>query len=260
MATDVVAHDDLNWRAYSTMAKYLTNGNDYWIGTKNADIVFGRGGNDDIFGQGGKDELHGENGNDYLVGGADADKLWGDAGNDALSGNSGKDQLWGGKGDDSLNGGAGDDVLWGGDGNDRLFNNQGGLDEMHGGNGNDVVSQGIWMDGGAGDDSIGGYPLDANGRQAVVQAWGGTGRDTFDFYDDANGVAQKIVINDFSAEDRSLSWGTDNYTSGILIENGQVTVARNIEVQQDGHDLIVTGGQDHDQLVLKGAADWLHIA
>ncbi|MFZ6818631.1 calcium-binding protein [Undibacterium sp. Ji22W] len=85
--------------------QYLTNGDDFVVGTTGNDIIYGNAGNDVLFG---------EDGNDYLYGGI---------GNDTLMGEDGNDHLFGGDGDDQLNGGTGNNVLAGGYGADTFILN-----------------------------------------------------------------------------------------------------------------------------------------
>ena len=64
--------------------------------------------------------LAGLDGDDFVIGGRIADKLWGGIGNDTLIGNLGADYLSGERGNDSLWGGEGSDTMYGGDDNDWL--------------------------------------------------------------------------------------------------------------------------------------------
>src|SRR4028118_1918106 len=65
-------------------------------------------------------------GNDYIVGSSDAEIISGDNGNDRILGGSNSDTLLGGAGDDLLNGGAGSDILFGEVGSDTLQSGRGG--------------------------------------------------------------------------------------------------------------------------------------
>jgi uncharacterized delta-60 repeat protein len=76
----------------------------------------GQGGSDTIIGTDGRDKLYGGDGDDWLRGGMSADKLFGGAGNDKLSGNGGSDMILGDVGTDSLFGNAGDDKIYAQDG------------------------------------------------------------------------------------------------------------------------------------------------
>ncbi|QUS34972.1 Hint domain-containing protein [Falsirhodobacter algicola] len=85
---------------------YLTEADDSYTGTDEADLIYGGatsttgGGNDTIFAGGGADDVYGGVGNDVIYGGAGADSLVGGAGNDTLGGGEGNDTLIGGAGVD----------------------------------------------------------------------------------------------------------------------------------------------------------------
>ncbi|EGK87722.1 peptidase S8 [Microcoleus vaginatus PCC 9802] len=90
---------------------------------------FALGGNDFIIGSSDADRISGDNGNDRILGGSNSDTLFGGADNDVLNGgvssdilfgDTGSDTLQGGKGDDALNGDSGSDVLVGDGGKDML--------------------------------------------------------------------------------------------------------------------------------------------
>ncbi len=99
--------------------------------------LFALGGNDFIVGSSDADRLNGDNGNDRLLGGGNSDTLFGGVGNDLLNGGTGNDFLFGGKGSDTLQGGRGDDALYGGNGSDVLVGD-GGKDTLTGGLGADT--------------------------------------------------------------------------------------------------------------------------
>jgi len=90
---------------------FALGGNDFIVGSSDAEIISGDNGNDRILGGGNSDTLFGGADNDVLNGGVSSDFLFGDAGSDTLQG---------GKGDDALNGGDGSDVLVGDGGKDTL--------------------------------------------------------------------------------------------------------------------------------------------
>ncbi|RZI41391.1 calcium-binding protein [Herbaspirillum sp. HC18] len=93
--TGVQFADGSSWSVVQMLERVFagTTGNDYMIGTINADIVNGGIGNDTIFGR---------SGDDVLKGGEGVDSLYGESGNDTLEG---------GMGNDNLNGGAGNDIF-----------------------------------------------------------------------------------------------------------------------------------------------------
>ena len=125
----------------------LTDGNDYWVGTGNADKVVAGNGNDVIAAGGGNDTVRGGHGNDLI---------FGEAGRDSIIGGAGDDTVFGGLDNDSLYGWAGNDLLFGGSGNDGLYGNEGN-DKLSGGEGNDYLCGGSGTDvliGGAGADTF----------------------------------------------------------------------------------------------------------
>ena len=99
--------------------------------------LFGLGGNDFILGSSDADRINGDDGNDRLLGGDNSDTLFGGVGNDLLNGGAGNDFLFGDSGSDTLQGGRGDDVLNGGGGSDVLVGDAG-KDTLTGGLGPDI--------------------------------------------------------------------------------------------------------------------------
>ncbi|TGD62897.1 hypothetical protein EYC08_15045 [Tabrizicola sp. WMC-M-20] len=185
---------------------YATRLDSGYIGSGDADLLYGGDGDDSLIGGTGNDTLHGDAGNDTLDGGTGDDQLFGGDGNDVLFGGDGDDVLHGdagndtiffGAGNDTVFGGAGDDViddvagaqlpgdnlLYGGDGNDTIWAGSGN-DTIYGDAGNDV----LWGEGdddliygGAGDDSLyGGAGNDTlYGGDGANLLDGGDGRDLF---------------------------------------------------------------------------------
>ncbi|MBD1810375.1 S8 family serine peptidase, partial [Microcoleus vaginatus] len=90
---------------------FALGGNDFIVGSSDADRISGDNGNDRILGGSNSDTLLGGADNDVLNGGVSSDILFGDAGSDTLQG---------GKGEDALNGDSGSDVLVGDGGKDTL--------------------------------------------------------------------------------------------------------------------------------------------
>lgn len=108
----------------------LTEGNDTYTGTANADTISALGGSDTI---------HGMNGDDVIDGGAGNDFLFGDNGNDTVAGGDGVDSVFGDAGNDILDGGAGNDYLYGGDGADTYRFGRGAGQDSLSNNDNDVL-------------------------------------------------------------------------------------------------------------------------
>ncbi|MCL4067848.1 hypothetical protein M3484_14825 [Pseudomonas sp. GX19020] len=136
-------------------------GNDLVLGGAGNDQLHGDAGDDTLDGGDGDDQLMGHEGDDLLQGGAGNDMLLGGEGADSLYGEEGDDWLWGGEGDDQMVGGAGSDTLDGGAGNDTLWGafpegDDGEVDFLNGGDGDDVIHLGVgdYGHGGAGSDSF----------------------------------------------------------------------------------------------------------
>ncbi|MEG4205469.1 hypothetical protein QUA20_16230 [Microcoleus sp. Pol7_A1] len=90
---------------------YDSNGDGYWLGTSDSDVITCGRGSDRIFAGSGDDIVKGNRGNDAIDGGD---------GNDTLRGGKGKDWLMGGNGDDFLCGNFGTNTLIGGSGADTF--------------------------------------------------------------------------------------------------------------------------------------------
>jgi len=90
---------------------YDSNGDGYWLGTSDSDVITCGSGMDQIFAGSGDDIVTGNRGDDAMDGGD---------GNDTLRGGKGQDLLIGGNGDDFLCGDLGTDTLMGGSGADTF--------------------------------------------------------------------------------------------------------------------------------------------
>ncbi|MEG4342972.1 S8 family serine peptidase [Microcoleus sp. A003_D6] len=99
---------------------FALGGNDFIVGSSDAEILSGDDGNDRLLGGSNSDTLFGGVGNDLLNGGVNSDILFGDGGSDTLQGGKGGDALDGGGGSDVLVGDAGKDTLTGGLGPDTF--------------------------------------------------------------------------------------------------------------------------------------------
>ena len=144
------------------------DGVDWMHGGEGADTMRGAEGTDDLHGEAGDDRLDGGDGNDSLSGDGGRDRLTAGAGDDGLVGGEGADVLRGGTGDDALQGGLGHDRAMGGDGSDvvdgndgndvlwgdRAGQDDGAVDFLNGGNGDDDLhaGSGDYANGGAGAD------------------------------------------------------------------------------------------------------------
>lgn len=105
-------------------------GNDFVIGSIDAEIINGNQGEDSIQGGGGAD---------LVLGGKDRDQISGDSGNDQVNGNIGEDIVFGGSGDDIVRGGKDADLVSGEDGNDVVIGDFG-IDVLAGGSGADLFA------------------------------------------------------------------------------------------------------------------------
>lgn len=113
-----------------------TPGDDVIVGSPGRDIIQAGPGNDIVCGLGGNDSIRGGPGNDTILGGP---------GNDTIGAGGGEDLVRGQQGADAITGGKKNDVLYGGKGADQLIGRLGAADQLWGGDGTDLCS-----DGGAG--------------------------------------------------------------------------------------------------------------
>lgn len=172
-------------------------GNDMIAGGSGGDLLFGQSGNDVLLGKGGSDFLFGGDGNDTLNGGDGDDFVFGGAGNDRMIWNPGDDTdlFEGGTGTDTaeVNGGNGAEVFTATANGTRvrfdrldpapfsldigttenLVVNMNGGDDTFNATGNLAALISITVDGGIGNDTIGG----SNGADVLI---GGDGNDFLD--------------------------------------------------------------------------------
>ncbi|MGC1198912.1 MAG: choice-of-anchor I family protein, partial [Geitlerinemataceae cyanobacterium] len=103
-----------------TPTRVGTDGDDLLVGTKEEDVIDGKGGDDAIWtsrkndyidGGDGDDRISGQGGDDTILGGNGDDKLYGEAGNDVINGGDGDDFILAWKGNDTVSGGAGHDIF-----------------------------------------------------------------------------------------------------------------------------------------------------
>jgi Ca2+-binding RTX toxin-like protein len=191
---------------------WAAGGDDYVIGSNDADTILGGDGDDDLYGAGGNDTIYGWTGvdlldggagNDTLDGGNGGDDLYGQLGDDTLYGEAGNDELYGGDGADDLYGGAGYDQLWGGRGDDWL---SGGSDhdDLGGGAGNDHLI------GGDGDDVLGGGDGDDTLIGGALYDWlyGGRGYDRLE----GGGGGDIFAYNSSDVATRTFGTGPFRFT------------------------------------------------
>jgi Ca2+-binding RTX toxin-like protein/3',5'-cyclic AMP phosphodiesterase CpdA len=257
-------------------------GDDYQLGTGNADNMAAGDGSNTLIGQGGNDQLNGGSGvgrlfggagNDQLNGGGRADLLVGGDGDDQLNGQGGDNILLGGAGRDVMNAGEGDDRAYGGDGDDTIHVN-GGANRIDAGAGNDRITAGGGNDvviAGAGQDTVyagGGKNMLQLGGIAGQRSdgndefWTGGGADRFVLYlDDRDGNAAgfgRDIIQGFrlAEGDRLIAFSSQaGFWDDVgrlreMAESGFVSGERS----RDGGDLALTfaeGTERESSLTLK---------
>lgn len=214
-----------------------------YLGSTDADLIYGGDGNDVISGGYGNDTIHGDAGNDSLDGDAGDDQLFGGAGDDTLTGGDGNDLLSAGDGDDISFGGAGNDTILFGAGNDTVYGGAGddviddiaggqllGANLLDGGDGNDT----IWA-GGGNDTIYGGLGNDQLFGEADDDAiYGGDGNDTL-----FGGTGNDLL--DGGSGDDLLQGGDGNDT----LEGG----FGNDSLLGDAGDDVLYGGAGNDTLI-----------
>ena len=214
-------------------------GNDFFQGDGNANVLAGAAGSDTINGGGGNDRIYGDgaiaidststgpitefpedsrsisgvaDGNDFLSGGGGDDALWGGGGNDRLVGGGNNDANYGGTGDDYITGGFGDDLIDGGVGIDRAG----------------------WYQT---DESLGGATVDLN--IADAQYTGSQGWDTLTSIEFLSGTP---------FADTFIGDGNDNvlWGSAATISAGNVSASNNDYLDgAGGNDLLTIGIGNH---------------
>ncbi|MEM8561040.1 MAG: calcium-binding protein [Pseudomonadota bacterium] len=216
-------------------------------GTDQKDTIFGTDGFGDTGVVGGDDLINAGSDNDFVVGGKGEDSLFGDAGDDIvlgqqqddrLYGGSGQDVLRGGEGDDTLYGDTGADVLDGGDlraeesGDDHLYGGAG-ADTLFGSDGNDLLVGGEDDDvlfGGIGDDQF---------------LW--RAGDGHDIVRDADSGNDRILIEQIAGQDpvdlSSLNFVRQSDDSNIYIDTNNP----NITLRYDGGPLVIVIGSGDEQ-------------
>jgi len=163
-------------------------------------------------------------GNDFIVGSPDADRLSGDNGNDRLLGGSNSDTLFGGVGNDLLNGGAGNDILFGDFGSDTLQGGRGD-DALNGGNGSDVLVGDAGKDmltGGLGPDT---FVLRSN--SAVSDPAAADIITDFNSFVDAIGLTDNLTEADLILEEISIAPGISNTLIKIRQSNAILGLVAN---------------------------------
>ena len=290
-------------------ALYGGTGNDQLHGGEDDDILYGGEGDDRLDGDKGDDTLHGGAGDDTLRDRDGDNILHGGAGDDTLYGYTPETELYGDAGNDLLkgtgvmHGGAGEDtllgtgVLQGGAGDDLVR----GSGILRGGTGADVLmldddyrwstsdeGQINTMNGGDGDDLM--FLTTEDLPEDHVVAYGGAGADTFVL--EYDGAPQVPEIRDFDRDEdtlfihtpaaiadpgevRLVDWadgnGADLYLGDTLlakvtgaagldpsaVELGVADHPENVTLEGTDGDDSLRGGQAHDTLLGGDGDDWL---
>ncbi len=227
------------------------------LGTLNADTLSGTSSND---------QIEALDGNDVVTGAGGSDEIFGGAGNDDLYGGGASDSIYGGIGQDTISGGSGADFLFGGDGHDFFKqDNDGSLNSIAGGSGNDMIdlrdgSSGWLINLAQGTGSSSGTSLVFSGIEYVTGSnfgdtiygaetfnnlWGGNGDDTL-----FAGTGSQWVDGGRGDDTIYASKGVDDLWGGydddfIIYDN----------VRQIDKDDYVGGFLGFDTLVFKGQVD-----
>uniref|UniRef100_A0ACD5GVL3 Calcium-binding protein n=1 Tax=Desertifilum tharense IPPAS B-1220 TaxID=1781255 RepID=A0ACD5GVL3_9CYAN len=223
-----------------------TLGDDFLVGTPEADLMSGIGGNNVIYALEGNDTVFGVPGNDYILGNQGNDLIFAGSGNDIVFGGKGDDTIFGNEGNNALFGNEGNDVIYGNQGDDVIYGNQGN-DLIFAGKGNDVVYGGKDNDtiyGNEGNDVV--FGNDGNdilyGNQANDTLYGGKGNDIL-----YGGKGNDVLFGDSGADTLVGGQGRDIFVLGRRPNNAapflttggpQLTNADYILDFTDGQDLI----------------------
>lgn len=194
-----------------------------------ADVIATSKGNDRVWSGAGDDDVRTGNHNDFVNAGDGADYVSAGAGNDRVIAGKGNDTVFGGTGDDLIFGTKGNNYLDGGTGND----------EIHTGRQTSTVV------GGEGDDLI---VADLR-KGADHTLTGGTGADVFEFTDQQDNKASKVVITDFElgVDDLIIDDMTSAEWAALFFEG-----SFNTSVAETPEGDIVLGIGSNDQITLQG--------
>ena len=215
--------------------KIFGSGNDTFIGTKGADILYGGDGSDDLRGGKGDDQIYGQSGSDVLLGDLDFDRIWGGDGTDSIRTASPEY-----------------DIARGGDGSDKIVALN---DLVYGGLGRDALIVHLFTSS---------LPVTA---PSLTTLNGGEDLDLFTVAARPDGFADTVVITDFAKGESlllladggsapgSLSVSTDAAGHVVAVVTGTPAVTQELY----NADLVLTfNGSEHDQVILRGVGDWLH--
>jgi Ca2+-binding RTX toxin-like protein len=178
---------------------------------------------------------------DKMWGGVDNDTFWGNEGDDRIEGGDGTDSALGGDGNDIITDSAGDDVHKGGDGNDAIDGGPG-ADIIMTGEGDDFADGGLnsnqhFM--GEGDDFViaGGGPDTVFGGGGDDWQEGGNANDLLQgdngapFFDDINKPGDDVLIGGNGEDDYDAEGGDDIMVDGPGIERNAGTRGYDWQIQ-----------------------------
>ena len=154
--------------------------------------------------------------------------------------NSGIEDVIGTPFADTINADNGDNEIWGGDGNDSLFTNGVGTDILHGGTGDDVLTDenagegaaNVTLDGDAGNDRLVEYGDPSSTTSLVGTLAGGDGDDTYQFIGSGKfgtlsvveGSSAGIDTFDFSSLSGGLGVSLDLGSSAAQVVDASMTL------------------------------------
>jgi Ca2+-binding RTX toxin-like protein len=184
------------------------DGDDFVLGGKASDTIYGGFGRDILVGGPGDDYLYGYRKSDISGLGASSNQMMSDDGNDTFGMGDSPNQILGGDGNDRAYGGAAGDYVHGEDGDDELYG-MGGADLIYGGYGNDLIR------GGSGNDQI----------------WGGS---------------EVVPRGDWFGEPIRGAWdgatgGGENWAASIAGRSQPDDTGNDVIYAEDGDDFIVAG-------------------
>jgi len=240
-----------------------TPGDDFLVGTNDADTITGFAGNDELIGNGGDDVIDAGEGDDFASGGQGNDTIYTRDGDDNANGGVGADFIDLGAGTDFAFGGEGDDTIYGGAGNDNLFgestietrNGVTGNDQLYGGDGDDFLRGGLgddYLDGGSGSDRASYYAL--AGAVYVDLRIQGTAQNTL-----AGGWDTLVNIENVAGSEFADTLIGNQNANWMWSHGGADVINGNAGDDtfwiSSGDGAVVSGGQGFDIISFRGRVD-----
>ena len=214
------------------------------------DVLNGGQGDDNLDGSDGNDDLNGDDDDDELYGGDDDDELNGGDDDDLLEGHEGNDVLRAGNGDDNFYGDDGADDIDGEDGRDNTYlRDDGEIDEVRGGLGQDRVHYNGDFYNGSEDDHV---TINENALNDDGDVEDDPGNDIDGFenvvvsaHDDARTTVMTASTNDaIEADDNSR----DEFSPGDGVDFLTMGQDNDVANTVDGFPDVVDCGEDDDNL------------